>query len=74
MWTDHFVLKDKDGNVINEKNKVQHLKVFLDEKGIGEGEVYHIRSEVSGYELEVTKDTTAEEWREFADDCLRALD
>ena len=74
MWTDHFVLKDKDGNILKEKTKVQHLKVFLDELGIGENDVYHIKSDVSGYEFEVTAKTTQEDWREYADDCLRALD
>lgn len=74
MWTDHFVLKDKDGNVLKEKNKVEHLKVFLDEMGISDNDVYHIKSDVSGYEFEVTAKTTQEEWREYAKDCYMALD
>ncbi len=72
--TDNFVLKDKDGNVLKEKMMVQHLKVFLDERGIGEDDVYYIRSEVSGNEFEVTAQTSQEEWREYADGCLRLLD
>ncbi len=74
MLTDNFVLKDKDGNVLKEKMMVQHLKVFLDERGIGEDDVYYIRSEVSGNELEVTAKTSQEEWRVYADGCLRLLD
>jgi hypothetical protein len=74
MWTDTFTLTDKDGNVLNTKAKVQHLKPYLDELGIKPGEKYFIKSEITGWTFEVTSETTQQDWREFADDCLRACD
>ena len=74
MWTDKFTLTDKDGNVLGEKTILQHLQPIINEKGLGPDDVYTIKSEISGSEFKVTAATTVEEWREFADECLKSVD
>ncbi len=74
MMTDRFALRDEKGNLIAEKTMVEHLKVILDEMNSEPGHSFDIRSEVTGYEFHITDSTKPEEWREFADKCLMALD
>ena len=74
MWTDRFTLTDKNGTVLGEKATLQHLKPIIDEKGLGPDDVYTIKSEVTGSVFKVTASTTIEDWRKFADDCLKASD
>ena len=72
--TDRFTLKDENGNIISEKTLVEHIKVVLDEMKQDAGRKFTVKSEVTGFVLEVTGTTTQEEWREYADKCLMALD
>lgn len=72
--TDRFTLKDENGNIISEKTLVEHIKVVLDEMKPDAGRKFTVKSEVTGFVLEVTGTTTQEEWREYADKCLMALD
>ncbi len=72
--TDRFVLKDERGDVLVRKSMAEHIKVFIDEMKPEKGRHFIVRSEVSGYELQVTDSTTAEDWRGYIDKCLMALD
>lgn len=72
--TDRFILKDENGNTIVEKAMAEHIKVFLDEMKPEPGREFIVKSVVSGYELKVTDATTQEDWREYRDKCLMALD
>ena len=75
MWTDSFVLTDDTGKVLAKKMHVEHIKVFLDEMNPEVGQKFTVKSEVSGYVLEVTKGkTTQEDWREYSYKCELALD
>ena len=72
--TDRYVLIDENGTVLSEKALVEHIKVFLDKLELKEGSKFTVKSEVTGYVLEITEKTTQEEWRAYADKCLMALD
>ncbi len=74
MMTDRFILRDEEGKVLVEKSMVEHIKVFLDEMKPEQGRTFTIKSKVTGYEFVVSASTAAEEWREYADKCLMALD
>ncbi len=74
MMTDRFILRDEEGKVLVEKSMVEHIKVFLDEMKPEHGRTFTIESKVTGYEFVVSASTAAEEWREYADKCLMALD
>ncbi len=74
MSIDRFILKDENGNVLVEKSMVEHIKVFFDDMKPERGKHFTVKSEVTGFELVVSVDTTAEEWRAFSDKCLMALD
>lgn len=74
MTTDRFILTDESGKVLTEKSMVEHIKVFIDEMKPDAEKRFKVKSEVSGYVLEVTEKTTQDDWREYADKCLMALD
>lgn len=78
MSTDDFTLYDADGREILSRKMAEHIHLAIDEQGLLEGDnadkVYTVISDVSGYELRVDQNTTAEEWRSYADRCLLALD
>ena len=74
MVTDRFILKDEEGNILAEKAMVEHLKVLLDDMRPEPGRRFVIKSKVTGYVFEISETTTAEDWREFSDKCLMALD
>lgn len=76
--TDRFALYDEEGNEICEKQLLGHIQTLLVEnnmlKGENENKKYRIVSLVSGYELQVTKDTSLDDFREFNFKCEFALD
>ena len=74
MVTDRFILKDEECNILAEKAMVEHLKVLLDDMRPEPGRRFVIKSKVTGYVFEISETTTAEDWREFSDKCLMALD
>ena len=74
MTTDRFILTDASGKVLAEKSMVEHIKVFIDEMKPNAEQRFKVKSEVSGYTFEVTNKTTQDDWREYADKCLMALD
>lgn len=77
MW-DRFTLYDKDGNKIMTRSMAQHIQWSIIEHGLLEGDnadcQYTVVSRISGYKLQVDKTTTMEQWRNYADECLMALD
>ncbi len=73
MQSDNFILRDRIGTMISHRSILGHIKVDLD--NIQDKEYpYYVKSETTGYEFHVTKDTKPEDWREFSDKCLMALD
>ena len=74
MMTDRFILKDEKGNVLAERSMAEHIKVILDDMKPEPGRRFVVESKSTVYRLEVTDETTPEDWREFADKCLMALD
>ena len=74
VTSDEFVLFDEDGNELAKRKMVQHLKVYLDEVDPERKKNYRIKSSVASWDFVITKDTTAEDWRRYADDCLMLLD
>ncbi len=74
MWTDRYSLIDENGTELENKMNVGHIKAYLDDMKPEPGRTFTVKSEVTGYTLKVTDQTKQEEWREFADKCLRALD
>ena len=71
--TDRFILKDETGTVIARKSMAEHIKVLLDDMKPESGRHFVVKSEVSGYELNVTDSTTTDDWRTYCDKCLMAL-
>ena len=74
MYTDRFILTDANGEVIVEKMMAQHIKAYIDETYPDTDRNFKIKSLVSGYEMAITNETTAEDWHNYADGCLMALD
>ena len=74
ITTDEFVLFDEDGKELARRKKVQHLKVYLDEIDPERNKTYRIKSRVSKEDFIITRETTAEDWRVYADNCLMLLD
>ncbi len=74
VTTDEFVLLDEDGKELTRRRMVQHLKVYLDEIDPERNKTYRIKSSVSKEDFIVTKETTTEDWRAYADNCLMLLD
>ena len=73
MYSDNFVLRDRIGTMISHRNILEHIKVDFD--NVKDKEYpYYVKSDVSGFELKITKDTKQEDWREFSNKCLMALD
>ncbi len=76
--TDEFTLYDEDGKEVLSRKMVEHIHLAIIEQGLLKGQNadkhYKVVSDVSGYELHVSKKTTQEEWREYSDKCLWALD
>ena len=72
--TDRFTLKDEKGYLLVEKQLVEHIKVYLDAMKPAQGKKFVVKSEVTGFEIEVTRKTSPEEWREYSTKCLMALD
>ena len=75
MYTDMFILIDSGGKELVRKKLIGHIKRFIDSQDT-ESLKYPltVKSETSGYEFKVTKDTTVDEWRSFGDSCTLALD
>ena len=74
VTTDEFVLLDEDGKEITKKKIVQHLKAYLDEIDPERNKTYRIKSRVSKEDFVVTKETTSEDWKRYADNCQMLLD
>ena len=74
MITDRFILTDESGKILTQKNMAEHIKVFLDDMKPDAGRKFKVKSEVTGFVFEVTDETTQDDWREYADKCLMALD
>lgn len=73
MYSDRFVLRDRIGTMISHRSMLEHIKIDFD--NVQDKEYpYYVKSDVSGYEFKVTQDTKPEDWREFSDKCLMALD
>ncbi len=72
--TDIFILSDQRGNIIAKRKMAQHLKIIVDDMPEESREQLLVESLVSGFKLMITKDTTAEDWREYCDRCLMVLD
>ena len=74
VTTDEFVLFDEEGNEITRRKKVQHLKEYLDMKDPERTRNYRIKSRVAKDDFVITKETTLEDWRAYADKCSMLLD
>ncbi len=78
MMNDEFTLYDEDGNEVMSRRMVEHINLAINEQGLLKGEKrerhYTVVSDVSGYKMEVNKDTKQEDWREYAEKCAWALD
>ncbi|CAK7084927.1 MAG: hypothetical protein BACD_04323 [Bacteroides rodentium] len=77
--TDRFILYDgESGTELLERSMVEHIHSYLVENGMlsgkNEGRKYHIVSQESGYSLEVDKNTSQRDFREYSDKCLMTLD
>ncbi len=74
VTTDEFVLFDENGKELTRRKMVQHLKVYLDEIDPERNKTYRIKSRVTKEDFIITRETTAEDWRVYADNCLMLLD
>ncbi len=74
ITTDEFVLFDENGKELTRRKMVQHLKVYLDEIDPERNKTYRIKSRVTKEDFIITRETTAEDWRVYADNCLMLLD
>lgn len=69
MMTPTFTLTDATGKEIIQKKNPFHIKTFYDFELDKESVVYPLElsnNEIKGV-LTITKETTADEWREYAD-------
>ena len=72
--TDRFVLWDEDGNKLTHKMMLSHIRLFIDEMHPEPGRTFIVKSDVSGYKMTITDETTIDDWREFEYQCDMALD
>jgi hypothetical protein len=72
-YVDGFTVWNANGNEVSHKAMVEHCKLDLDNIS-NKSYPYKVKSEVSGYTMKVTPETTPSDWREFSYQCDMALD
>ena len=73
-YVNGFTLFDSGGNEVRHMMMLEHLKAWFDSDLKEKGYPYVVKDEVSGYKLEVTENTSVEDWRSFSYKCDLALD
>jgi len=75
LFLDRYELLDTEGNIIATKPVVHHLRMIInDHGGIKPGEIYTVRSVITGRTLKVTSKTPSAAWHEFDRECAMLID